>query len=106
MRQADGGWGESCKSDVAKTYIAAPYSTVVHTAWALDLLIAVHDTPVKEIKEAISLLIDWNREEGSKRVTYPTGAGLPGYFYIQYHSYPRIWPLLTLSHYEQKYKGY
>lgn len=105
MRQPDGGWGESCKSDVAKTYIAAPYSTVVHTAWALDLLIAVHDTPVKEIKEATSLLIDWNREEGSKRVTYPTGAGLPGHFYILYHSYPRIWPLLTLSHYEQKYKG-
>lgn len=105
VRQPDGGWGESCKSDVAKTYIAAPYSTVVHTAWALDMLIAIHEMPVKEINEPISLLIDWNREDKSKRVTYPTGAGLPGHFYIQYHSYPRIWPLLTLSHYAQKYKS-
>ncbi|MCJ8014613.1 squalene--hopene cyclase [Paenibacillus sp. KQZ6P-2] len=104
IRQPDGGWGESCKSDVAKSYVAAPYSTVVHTAWALDVLIAVYDTPVKEIREAISLMINWNQEGSSKRVTYPTGAGLPGHFYIQYHSYPRIWPLLTLSHYREKYK--
>ncbi|MEC0238293.1 prenyltransferase/squalene oxidase repeat-containing protein [Paenibacillus dokdonensis] len=104
-RQPDGGWGESCKSDAVKTYIAAPYSTVVHTAWALDTLIAMHEKPVEEMNEAISLLIDWNREDGSRRATYPTGAGLPGHFYIQYHSYPRIWPLLTLSHYAQKYKS-
>ncbi|MDR0268011.1 prenyltransferase/squalene oxidase repeat-containing protein [Paenibacillus sp.] len=105
IRQPDGGWGESCKSDVSKTYIPAPYSTVVHTAWALDILIAIHDQPVSAINEAVSLLIEWNKEGGSRRVTYPTGAGLPGQFYIRYHSYPRIWPLLTLSHYVQKYKS-
>ncbi|WMT39647.1 hypothetical protein RE628_19895 [Paenibacillus sp. D2_2] len=69
------------------------------------MLIAIHDQPVREINEAISLMIEWNSEDKDRRVTYPTGAGLPGHFYIRYHSYPRIWPLLTLSHYVQKYNG-
>ena len=30
---------------------------------------------------------------------YPTGTGLPGGFYIRYHSYAHIYPLLTLAHY-------
>ncbi|MED5016331.1 squalene--hopene cyclase, partial [Paenibacillus chibensis] len=99
----DGGWGESCRSDAAGAYVPAPYSTVVQTAWALDALIAVYDQPTGVMEEAMPLLIAWNREEGGRRAAYPTGAGLPGHFYIRYHSYPRIWPLLTLAHYAQKY---
>ncbi|QJD85996.1 terpene cyclase/mutase family protein [Cohnella herbarum] len=105
IRQSDGGWGESCKSDIRKRYVPAPYSTVVHTAWALDTLIAVHDQPTDEIDKGLINLLEWNRQK-SERSTYPTGAGLPGHFYIHYHSYPHIWPLLTLSHYMKKYKGY
>lgn len=103
IRQSDGGWGESCRSDAAGAYVPAPYSTVVQTAWALDALIAVYDQPTGVMEEAMPLLIAWNREEGGRRAAYPTGAGLPGHFYIRYHSYPRIWPLLTLAHYAQKY---
>jgi sporulenol synthase len=105
IRQLDGGWGESCKSDIHKRYVPAPYSTVVHTAWALDTLIAVHDQPTDEINKGLVNLMEWNRQK-SERSSYPTGAGLPGHFYIHYHSYPHIWPLLTLSHYMKKYKGY
>ncbi|MBB6672183.1 terpene cyclase/mutase family protein [Cohnella nanjingensis] len=104
IRQLDGGWGESCKSDVRKEYVSAPYSTVVHTALALDTLIVVHDQPTEEINKGLANLIEWNRQD-SKRSSYPIGAGLPGHFYIHYHSYPHIWPLLTLSHYLKKYKG-
>ncbi|RKP47893.1 squalene--hopene cyclase [Cohnella endophytica] len=103
IRKSDGGWGESCKSDIRKEYVPAPYSTVVHTAWALDALIAVHEQPTEEINKGLANLMEWNRQE-SKRSSYPTGAGLPGHFYIHYHSYSRIWPLLTLSHYRKKYK--
>lgn len=103
IRHEDGGWGESCRSDLIKKYNPAPYSTVVHTAWALDALIAVHDDPTEVIDQGIIRLIEWNRQEG-RRTTYPAGAGLPGHFYIHYHSYPLIWPLLTLSHYVQKYQ--
>ncbi|AWP27746.1 prenyltransferase/squalene oxidase repeat-containing protein [Paenibacillus sp. Cedars] len=103
IRHEDGGWGESCRSDFIKKYNPAPYSTVVHTAWALDALIAVHDNPTEVIDQGILRLIEWNRQEG-RRTTYPAGAGLPGHFYIHYHSYPLVWPLLTLSHYVQKYQ--
>ncbi|WP_261807892.1 prenyltransferase/squalene oxidase repeat-containing protein [Paenibacillus sp. N3.4] len=105
IRQLDGGWGESCKSDIDKKYVPAPYSTVVHTAWALDTLIAIHDQPTEEINKGLANLMEWNKQE-SKRSSYPTGAGLPGHFYIHYHSYPHIWPLLTLSHYIKKYNDY
>lgn len=102
IRQPDGGWGESCASDVLRRYKPAPYSTVVHTAWALDTLISVYNYPVQEMDDSIKNLIEWGRA-GDQRSTYPTGAGLPGHFYIYYHSYPRVWPLLTMSHYVKKY---
>ncbi|WP_249435948.1 prenyltransferase/squalene oxidase repeat-containing protein [Paenibacillus sp. Marseille-Q4541] len=103
IKLQDGGWGESCRSDVLRHYVPAPYSTIVHTAWALDTLIAIYDEPTEAMKSAMEKLIEWNQDLVSKRREYPTGAGLPGHFYIYYHSYPYIWPLLTLSHYEQKY---
>lgn len=34
-----------------------------------------------------------------KSSVYPTGIGLPKQFYIHYHSYNKIFPLLALSHY-------
>ena len=40
IQNNDGGWGESCKSDVKKTYVPFGVSTLTHTAWAVDALIA------------------------------------------------------------------
>lgn len=101
IQQIDGGWGESCKSDKVRHYVSLPYSTVVQTAWAVDALISVVETPTPEIERGIHFLTN---HHSAKSLTYPTGAGLPGYFYIYYHSYNYIWPLLTLSHYLQKFK--
>lgn len=100
---ADGGWGESCKSDVAKQFIPLHTSTVVHTAWALDALISLHQMPTEQMKKAVVCLLDWIDEEGI-RTSYPTGGGLPGQFYIHYHSYRYCWPLLTISRYLNKYE--
>lgn len=36
--------------------------------------------------------------------SYPTGAALPGGFYIHYHSYRYIWPLLALAQYRNKFQ--
>ncbi|TYS19128.1 squalene--hopene cyclase [Rossellomorea vietnamensis] len=102
IQNSDGGWGESCRSDKEKRYISLGSSTPSQTAWALDALIAASDFPTKEIRrgmEALLILIqsdDW-------RTKYPTGSGLPGRFYIHYHSYNYIWPLLTLSNYKNKF---
>lgn len=98
----DGGWGESCRSDRMMHYIPLGDSTPSQTAWALDALISVEPLPTPHIDRGIRRLISLLREHDWKS-TYPTGAGLPGFFYSHYHSYRYIWPLYALSHYRKKY---
>ncbi|MFV8830539.1 prenyltransferase/squalene oxidase repeat-containing protein [Alkalihalobacterium sp. APHAB7] len=102
VQNTDGGWGESCYSDIQKRYVPLGASTPSQTAWALDALITAHDQPTNEINKGMTYLIqsftqsDWTTK-------YPTGGGIPEVFYIHYHSYKYIWPLLTMSHYFRKY---
>lgn len=102
IQRSDGGWGESCKSDIERDFVPLSFSTIVQTSWALDALIASTDHSTETIERGIEFLIRGHDETG-KSATYPTGAGLPGHFYIHYHSYPLIWPLLALSHYRYKF---
>ncbi|WP_342707773.1 squalene--hopene cyclase [Anaerobacillus alkalilacustris] len=102
IQNKDGGWGESCYSDAHKTYVPLNASTPSQTAWALDALISVFDQPTPQINKGIEQLIQ-SVHKNSWETEYPTGAGLPGAFYIHYHSYRYIWPLLTLSNYRNKF---
>jgi sporulenol synthase len=102
IQNRDGGWGESCKSDSAKTYVPLRASTAIHTAWALDALIAAFDQPIPEIQAGIQFLLQSIKKE-DWTASYPTGQGMAGGFYIRYHSYRHVFPLLTLSHYEKKF---
>ncbi|GIM47988.1 sporulenol synthase [Collibacillus ludicampi] len=102
IQNSDGGWGESCYSDTEKKYVPLGASTLSQTAWGVDALLAVSNESIQAIERGIRFLID----SGSKNdwtTIYPTGAGMPGGFYIHYHSYRYIWPLLALSHYKNKY---
>ncbi|MBW7461101.1 hypothetical protein K0U00_44315, partial [Paenibacillus sepulcri] len=54
------------------------------------------------IRHAAGFILQ-NLDSKSIVSSYPTGAGLPGHFYNRYESYSLVWPLLALSHYEQKY---
>jgi sporulenol synthase len=104
IQRSDGGWGESCCSDQKEMYIPLSFSTASQTAWALDALISISEQPTAPIEKGIRKLLDIiNKEQTSQAVTYPTGAGLQGKFYVRYHSYQWIWPLLTLSKYRNKY---
>ncbi|CAM4244027.1 squalene-hopene cyclase [Bacillus manliponensis] len=100
IQNRDGGWGESCRSSKEKRYIALPFSTPSQTAWALDALISFYDKETPSIQKGIHYLI----EHSLQHREYPTGTGLPGSFYIHYHSYHRLFPLLTFAHYIKKYK--
>lgn len=102
IRNPDGGWGESCRSDQEERYVPLRASTPSQTAWALDALIVVNDRPTAEIDQGIARLIAMLHEDGWT-ASYPNGAGLPGHFYVHYHSYRYIWPLLALGHYRKKY---
>jgi sporulenol synthase len=100
VQHPSGGWGESCHSDRMKAYIALPFTTPSQTAWALDTLLSVQSRRSPEMDKGIRHLT--KRFPRASRI-YPTGAGLPGQFYIRYHSYNWIWPLITLSHYQKKF---
>jgi sporulenol synthase len=103
IQRGDGGWGESCRSDELKMYVPLPKSTPSQTAWAVDALVAVHDRPMESIHRGVRRLTNrWPEQDWA--LTYPTGAGLAGIFYVHYHSYRYIWPLLALSHYRQKFE--
>lgn len=102
IQNSNGGWGESCKSDFKKRYVPLKESTRTHTAWALDTLIAAESKETDAIKRGISFLLE-SSEKKDWTSTYPKGQGLPGGFYIHYHGYEYIFPLLTLSHYKRKF---
>lgn len=97
----DGGWGESCNSDKEKRYISLQRSTRTHTAWALDVLIATATEVTPEIKSGVEFLIQQKEEAWTRK--YPKGRGMAGAFYIHYHSYDFIWPLVALAHYKIKF---
>ncbi|PLR80029.1 squalene--hopene cyclase [Bacillus canaveralius] len=102
IQNEDGGWGESCNSDIHKKYVPLGTSTLIHTAWAADALLSISEEETPEIKKAIAYLVS----EGTKQdwtIDYPTGQGMASFFYIHYHSYRYIWPLLTLSRYRKKF---
>jgi sporulenol synthase len=103
IQREDGGWGESCLSDQRKRYVPLAMSTPSQTAWALDALIAVHDEPTEAMQRGMQRLIELLESDDPAPAAYPTGAALPGSFYIRYDSYSRIWPLLALAHYRAKY---
>ncbi|MGG0719723.1 squalene--hopene cyclase [Robertmurraya massiliosenegalensis] len=101
VQNEDGGWGESCKSDSENKFIPLS-STLTHTAWAVDALIAANERPSKEIKKGITFLLN-HLERDDWTTDYPKGQGMAGDFYIHYHSYRYIYPLLALAHYKHKY---
>ncbi|KXG42993.1 hypothetical protein U473_02345 [Tepidibacillus decaturensis] len=85
IQNDDGGWRESCKSDIVKQYVPLNASTPSQTAWALDALITVYDKPTPAIDQGLQRLIDFG-SENDWRSSYPTGAGLADVFYTNYHS--------------------
>ncbi|WP_066061921.1 squalene--hopene cyclase [Neobacillus soli] len=104
IQNKDGGWGESCHSDSKKTYVPLQSSTLTHTAWALDALITATEKPTPEIRKGITFLLG-SLEKDDWTTDYPKGQGMAGAFYIQYHSYRYIFPLLALSHYQKKFES-
>ncbi|KXH84170.1 squalene--hopene cyclase [Sporosarcina sp. HYO08] len=102
IQNRDGGWGESCKSDLAARYIPLGASNVTQTAWALDALIAASEHPTPEIEAGMSYLLE-SHDNNDWTKSYPVGQGMGGAFYIHYHSYQYIFPLLACAHYTNKF---
>ncbi|WP_075981737.1 squalene--hopene cyclase [Bacillus massilinigeriensis] len=102
IQNDDGGWGESCKSDIYNSYIPLGSSHLTQTAWSLDALISASNVVTSEIEKGVSFLLN-NIHRDEWMDSYPVGQGMGGGFYIHYHSYRYIYPLLALSNYKNKF---
>ncbi|KON87896.1 squalene-hopene cyclase [Sporosarcina globispora] len=102
IQNEDGGWGESCLSDSHKTYVPLNASTLTDTAWALDALIAAEDQPTEGIQKGIDYLLN-SIDKNDWTTAYPKGQAMAGSFYIHYHSYRFIFPLMALAHFHWKF---
>jgi squalene-hopene/tetraprenyl-beta-curcumene cyclase len=93
----DGGWGEDCRSYVDPGWIGRGASTASQTAWALLALHAAGRAEGEAAGRGIEWLVQTQREDGSWDEPQYTGTGFPGDFYINYHLYRLVFPVMALG---------
>jgi squalene-hopene/tetraprenyl-beta-curcumene cyclase len=93
----DGGWGEDCRSYVDKAWIGRGESTASQTAWALIALRAAAHPRDELVDRGLLWLASHQREDGGWDEPYYTGTGFPGDFYINYHLYRLVFPVMALG---------
>jgi squalene-hopene/tetraprenyl-beta-curcumene cyclase len=103
VQNPDGGWGESCESYDRNSFVTAP-STPSQTAWAVLGLIAGGDATSESVRRGVEHLIETQRADGGWDEHLATGTGFPKVFYLQYHLYRDLFPVLALAEY-QKTRG-
>jgi squalene-hopene/tetraprenyl-beta-curcumene cyclase len=97
-QNADGGWGEDLRSYDDASHRGRGTSTACQTAWVLLALLAADERgPVTE--RGIAFLVESQRSDGTWDETPFTGTGFPGDFYINYHLYHLIFPVMALGRY-------
>jgi squalene-hopene/tetraprenyl-beta-curcumene cyclase len=107
----DGGWGEDMRSYDDPGLAGRGESTASQTAWALLALLAAgedngtgpdraHSTgPGAAVERGVQWLIDHQREDGTWDEPQYTGTGFPRDFYLNYHLYRLVFPVMALGRY-------
>jgi squalene-hopene/tetraprenyl-beta-curcumene cyclase len=92
----DGGWGEDARSYDDPDWIGRGDSTASQTAWALLALHAAGERS-PAIRRGIRWLVDTQRADGTWDEPQFTGTGFPSDFYINYHLYRLMFPVMALG---------
>ncbi len=100
-QNADGGFGEDCRSyDLGEAGLAwrgRGESTPSQTAWALLGLVAAGEARSACAARAVAWLAENQRPDGGWDEDFFTGTGFPRDFLINYHLYREVWPVLALG---------
>jgi squalene-hopene/tetraprenyl-beta-curcumene cyclase len=100
-QNADGGFGEDCRSydlgDAGTAWWGRGESTPSQTAWALLALVAAGEAGSQCARRAVAWLCEAQRPDGDWDEELFTGTGFPRDFMIRYHLYRLAWPLLALG---------
>jgi squalene-hopene/tetraprenyl-beta-curcumene cyclase len=94
----DGGWGETCHSYKDDSFAGVGDSTASQTAWAMMALQAGGAGDGDAAAAGARFLAE-RQVNGSWEEPQHTGTGFPGDFYINYHLYRHIFPLMALAPY-------
>jgi squalene-hopene/tetraprenyl-beta-curcumene cyclase len=97
----DGGWGEDLRSYREPSYRGRGPSTASQTGWALMGLLAAEERS-KSTDRGVAYLVETQGEDGSWDEPWFTGTGFPGDFYINYHLYRLVFPLMALGRYVRR----
>jgi squalene-hopene/tetraprenyl-beta-curcumene cyclase len=92
----DGGWGEDARSYDDPEWIGRGESTASQTAWALLALHAAGEDSLA-LRRGVRWLSDTQRPDGTWDEPQFTGTGFPSDFYINYHLYRLVFPLMALG---------
>lgn len=106
IQNPDGGWGENCDSYKLdyKGYEPAP-STASQTAWALLGLMAAGEVDHAAVARGVAYLKRTQEADGLWTQPHYTGGGFPRVFYLNYHGYPKFFPLWALARYRNLKTG-
>ena len=100
----DGGWGEDCRSYDDPAWIGRGESTPSQTAWALIALHAAGEARSEAAARGVRWLISNQRPDGTWDERRHTGTGFPGDFYISYHLYRLVFPVMALGRYVEAWR--
>jgi len=93
----DGGWGETCYSYVDESFAGIGTSTPSQTAWAVLSLQIAGLAQHPACRRGMSFLVERQQSDGTWDEPYFTGTGFPGDFYINYHLYRHLFPMMALA---------
>jgi squalene-hopene/tetraprenyl-beta-curcumene cyclase len=92
----DGGWGEDVRSYDDPKWAGVGDSTASQTAWALLGLIAVGERG-RAVERGVQWLLETQKSDGHWDEPQFTGTGFPSDFYINYHLYRQVFPMMALG---------
>jgi squalene-hopene/tetraprenyl-beta-curcumene cyclase len=93
----DGGWGEDPRSYDDPAWIGRGASTASQTAWALLALHAAGRIDSPAPRRGVAWLVAGQRADGAWDEPQYTGTGFPSDYYINYHLYRLVFPIMALG---------